>query len=124
MHAKHPTTNLERLFHEPNRLALMSALASSGAEGLSFGELRVACRLTDGNLSRHLTALEEEGIVRVAKTFVDRKPRTTITPTRKGLDRFDSYLAALECALAEARAALPARPRPRGAAAALRLAPA
>ena len=31
MHAKNPTTNLERLFHEPNRLALMSALASTGA---------------------------------------------------------------------------------------------
>ena len=123
MHAKNPTANLERLFHEPNRLALMSALASSGEEGLCFGDLRVACRLTDGNLSRHLTALEEEGIVRVEKTFVDRKPHTTITPTRAGLDRFGAYLAALERVLVEARAALPARHRSR-ATAALRLAPA
>lgn len=111
MPAKNPTANLERLFHEPNRLAMLSALASAGEEGLSFGELRVVCRLTDGNLSRHLTALEEEGIVCVEKTFVDRKPRTTITPTRKGLDRFAAYLATLERVLVEARAALPARHR-------------
>jgi DNA-binding transcriptional ArsR family regulator len=123
MHAKNPTTNLERLFHEPNRLALMSALASTGEEGLCFGELRVACRLTDGNLSRHLTALEEEGIVRVEKTFVDRKPRTTVTPTAAGLDRFAAYLTTLERVLAEARAALPARRRVR-ASAALRQSPA
>ncbi|MCX7007911.1 MAG: transcriptional regulator [Kiritimatiellaeota bacterium] len=111
MHTKNPTSNLERLFHEPNRLAMLSALASSGEEGLSFGELRTVCGLTDGNLSRHLTALEEEGIVCVEKTFVDRKPRTTITPTRKGLDRFAAYLATLERVLVDARASLPARHR-------------
>ena len=109
MHAKNPTTNLEKIFHEPNRLALMSALASASGEGLSFGELRVLCRLTDGNLSRHLTAMEEDGIVSVKKTFVEKKPRTTVTPTRAGLDRFGGYLAALEQVLMEARAALPAR---------------
>ena len=111
MPAKNPTTKLERLFHEPNRIAILSALASAGEEGLSFGELRVACQLTDGNLNRHLTALEEEGIVRVKKTFVDRKPRTTITPTSKGLDRFAAYLVSLERVLDEARDALPARHR-------------
>jgi len=105
------TMNLDRLFHEPNRLAILSALASADGEGLSFGELRVLCRLTDGNLNRHLAALEEEGVVRVTKTFVERKPRTTITPTSKGLDRFAAYLAALEHVLEEARDALPARHR-------------
>ena len=113
MHAKKQTTNLEKVFHEPNRLAIMSALASAGEDGLSFGELRVVCRLTDGNLSRHLQAMEEGGVVRVEKTYVERKPRTTVTPTRAGLDRFGSYLAALEQVLVEARAALPARHRVR-----------
>jgi DNA-binding transcriptional ArsR family regulator len=116
MPTKKPTTNLEKLFHEPNRLAILSALANADEEGLSFGELRVLCRLTDGNLNRHLAALEEEGIVRVKKAFVDRKPRTTILPTTKGLDRFAAYLAALECVLKEARDALPARNRARLAA--------
>jgi DNA-binding transcriptional ArsR family regulator len=111
MPSKITTANLEKLFHEPNRLAILSALASADGEGLSFGELRVVCRLTDGNLNRHLAALEEEGIVRVTKTFVERKPRTTIMPTSKGLDRFASYLAALERVLGEARDALPARHR-------------
>jgi DNA-binding MarR family transcriptional regulator len=116
MPKKKPTTNLEKLFHEPNRIAILSALANADEEGLSFGELRVLCRLTDGNLNRHLAALEEEGIVRVKKAFVDRKPRTTILPTTKGLDRFAAYLAALERVLKEARDALPARNRARLAA--------
>lgn len=111
MPSKKTTTNLDRLFHEPNRLAILSALASADREGLSFGDLRVVCRLTDGNLNRHLAALEEEGIVRVTKTFVERKPRTTIMPTNKGLDRFAAYLASLERVLEEARDALPARHR-------------
>ena len=123
MSARKPPANLERLFHEPNRLALMSALASASEEGLCFGDLRVACQLTDGNLSRHLTALELEGIVHVEKTFVGRKPHTTVTPTREGLDRFGAYLGALERVLVEARAALPARHRVR-AVTALRRAPA
>ncbi len=111
MPGKPTTTNLEKLFHEPNRLAILSALASADGEGLSFSELRVVCRLTDGNLNRHLAALEEEGIVRVKKEFVDRKPRTTILPTEKGLDRFAAYLASLERVLEDARDALPARQR-------------
>ena len=115
--------NLERLFHEPNRLAIMSALASTGADGLPFAELRELCRLTDGNLSRHLAALEADHIVRVEKSFVDRKPRTTILPTRVGLDRFAAYLATLEQVLADARAALPAH-HLRRAAGVLRRAPA
>ena len=105
------TDQLERLFHEPNRLAIMSALCSTGEEGLTFSALRDACRLTDGNLSRHLAALETAGAVSIEKQFVERKPRTTILPTRAGLDRFADYLAALERVLAETRAALPARKR-------------
>lgn len=47
---------LERIFHEPNRLAVMSHLAAA-AQGLTFPALRDACGLTDGNLNRHLKAL-------------------------------------------------------------------
>jgi DNA-binding PadR family transcriptional regulator len=61
--------------------------------------------LTDGNLNRHLKTLEEEGIVRVQKAFVNDKPRTTVSLTRGGLARFNQYLEKLEVVLQDARRA-------------------
>ncbi len=104
---KPDTDILERLFHEPSRLAIMSALCAA-EDGLTFGELKDTCDLTDGNLSRHLKALEEAGAVRIDKAFVGAKPRTTVRLTAAGLDRFREYLDALEEVLEKARHALPA----------------
>lgn len=95
---------LERLFHEPSRLAILSALCAA-RDGLSFTELRDACRLTDGNLSRHLKALEEEEVVRISKAFVGDKPRTTVALTRNGLARFSLYLDTLAAVLQDAKRA-------------------
>ena len=60
--------SLKRAFHEPNRLAILSQL-SGVSEGVIFNDLRDQCGLTDGNLSRHLKVLEEEGAV-VASKFL------------------------------------------------------
>ncbi|MHC4885988.1 MAG: winged helix-turn-helix domain-containing protein [Planctomycetota bacterium] len=106
-----PYQELERTFHEPNRLAIMSELAGA-PEGLSFSELKQHCGLTDGNLSRHLKALETAGAVIITKTFVGAKPRTTAVLTDAGRSSFLDYLAALEQILkaAEARMKGPATP--------------
>jgi DNA-binding transcriptional ArsR family regulator len=96
---------LERLFHEPNRMAILSALCAAG-DPLSFTELKTLSGLTDGNLSRHLKALEEASVIRISKTFVGVKPRTTVTLTDKGLKRFDDYLSALADVLKKARKAM------------------
>ncbi len=99
-----PAGALERLFHEPKRLAILSALCTA-RDGLAFTELRDTCQLTDGNLNRHLKVLEEEAVVRVKKAFVNDKPRTTVSLTRGGLARFNQYLERLEAVLQEARRA-------------------
>lgn len=98
-------SSLERLFHEPNRMAILSALCAS-AEPLSFTDLKETSGLTDGNLSRHLKALQEAGIIRVKKTFVGVKPRTTVVLTEKGLRRFEEYLDALSNVLQRAKDAM------------------
>lgn len=98
-------TVLERLFHEPNRMAILSALCAA-SDPLSFTELKSLSGLTDGNLSRHLKALEEASVIRISKTFVGVKPRTTVTLTDKGLRRFDDYLSALSDVLKKARKAM------------------
>lgn len=97
---------LEKIFHEPARLAIMSALCAA-ADGLTFTELKAECDLTDGNLNRHLKVLKENKVVRVKKAFVDDKPRTTAYLTAKGLDRFSEYLEALADVMKQAQAALP-----------------
>ena len=96
---------LERVFHEPSRMAIVSVLCASRG-GMTFTELRDRCGLTDGNLSRHVKMLEEEGIVRCLKTFVDAKPRTTVKLTASGTKRFKAYLDALEMVLKQATHAI------------------
>lgn len=98
-----PFSGLERLFHEPKRLAIVSNLAAV-SDGLTFSELKKACDLTDGNLNRHLKMLEEAGAVRVRKKFVGAKPRTTVFLSREGRRGFLRYLDALEAALKTATA--------------------
>lgn len=102
---------LERLFHEPSRMAILSALCAAG-DPLTFTELKGLSGLTDGNLSRHLKALEEASVIRIHKSFVGVKPRTTVALTEKGLKRFDEYLTALSEVLEKARQAVAAeRPK-------------
>ena len=106
--ASDPYEALERVFHEPSRLAIVSALCAA-EKGLSFTELRDACNLTDGNLNRHVKVLQEAQLVAVSKKFVDLKPRTTVRLTPHGLQRFGDYLEALKRVLAEAQASLPGK---------------
>jgi len=101
-----PYEALEKIFHEPNRLAIMSAVCAAD-KGLSFIELKEACDLTDGNLNRHLKVLEDAGVVRIEKKFVDAKPRTTVLISGKGLDRFNEYLSALSEVLKKAKNSIP-----------------
>jgi DNA-binding transcriptional ArsR family regulator len=99
------TSALERIFHEPNRMAILSALCAA-SEPLSFTELKSLSGLTDGNLSRHLKALEDANIIRLSKAFVGVKPRTTVILTEKGMKRFEDYLSALSDVLKKAKQAM------------------
>jgi len=110
-----PTTDpahelLERLFHEPSRLAIMSALCAA-ERGMSFVAIRDSCHLSDGNLNRHLKVLVDAGAVAVSKRFVKNKPLTTASITEQGLQRFQEYLMALSQVLEDARRALPGEAR-------------
>lgn len=86
---------LDRIFHEPGRLAIVSELCAS-EDGISFNQLKTDCQLTFGNTSSHLKVLHEAEIVDIKKSFVDNKPRTTIYITETGRERFIRYLGSLE----------------------------
>ena len=102
---ENPYAELKQIFHEPNRLAIMSALCNAD-DGLTFGELKDECNLTDGNLSRHLKALEQARAVRIKKSFAGSRPQTTIYLSDRGRDRFIEYLQALEEVLNKAAESL------------------
>ncbi len=104
--AGNPYEGLDRIFHEPNRLLIMSTLCAA-EKAPSFNELKTGCKLTDGNLNRHLKVLQEAGAVEIRKSFVDDKPRTTVALSKKGLEQFNEYLGALGEVLEAARKALP-----------------
>lgn len=88
-------SGLKKIFHEPSRLAIMSALCRS-IEPLTFSQLKEDCELTDGNLSSHLKMLEDAGIVELKKSVMNSKPRTEIVVTEEGRESFIEYLKALE----------------------------
>ena len=91
---------LDRLIHERIRLAIVSALAAN--DSLTFTELKRLLELTDGNLSRHLTTLQEAGLVEIWKGYRGKKPQTLCRLTDDGRRRFLDYVNVLEAVLADA----------------------
>ena len=65
---------LDRVLHEKARLGILTSLLAH-RDGLVFGQLRELCALTDGNLSRHLTTLQEAGLVEIWKSVKGKRPR-------------------------------------------------
>jgi len=102
-----PYENIKQIFHEPNRLAIMSALCAAETDGMTFNELKKECGLTDGNLSRHLNTLKRIDVIRIEKKFVGVKPRTTVFISENGYEKFNEYLNALSEVLEQAKESLP-----------------
>ncbi len=86
-------TRLDRLIHEPSRLAILMTLL--GVEEADFPFLVNTTGLSRGNLSVHLTRLEKAGYVSIEKTFVGKKPRTLVRLTPEGIASLERYLEVL-----------------------------
>jgi DNA-binding transcriptional ArsR family regulator len=78
----HPTNGIDDLVHQRHRLGILTITAE--AQLADFGYLRDALGLTPGNLSRHLTVLEDAGLVLVVKGYEGRRARTQVRITREG----------------------------------------
>jgi DNA-binding HxlR family transcriptional regulator len=86
---------LDRVIHEKARLSILTSLVTH-PKGVVFGDLKVMCRLTDGNLSRHLQVLEEAGLVVIEKGYDHKRPQTVCRITAPGRQRYLAYLKVLE----------------------------
>jgi DNA-binding transcriptional ArsR family regulator len=101
---------LDRAIHERARLGILTSLIAR-PKGVIFGDLKQMCGLTDGNLSRHLTVLEEEGIVALVKSFPNNRPQTLCRITARGRRRYLEYLQVLEQVVRDAGEAMRAAER-------------
>lgn len=86
---------LDRVIHERARLSVLTSLITH-PKGVTFGDLKQLCSLTDGNLSRHLRVLELARIVEIVKGHDRNRPQTVCRITASGRKRYLEYLETLE----------------------------
>jgi DNA-binding MarR family transcriptional regulator len=91
---EHITIRLNKAIHQKARLGIMSILMAS--KEVDFNYLKERLKLTDGNLSSHLSLLEREKFISIKKKFVKKRPKTLCQMTEKGRRAFKEYLENLE----------------------------
>ena len=87
-------TELDRLIHEPARLLIVTILST--VESADFLFLQHETDLTKGNLSSHLSKLEDAGYVKIQKTFKGKLPLTVCKLTAAGTKALTQYRQQLQ----------------------------
>lgn len=93
-------STLDDVIHGRLRLGIMAYLST--VSPATFLELKAKTNATDGNLSAHLSKLEDAGYVRIDKAFEGKKPVTRAELTDKGRAAWIAYLDRLKALLAAA----------------------
>lgn len=86
--------DLNRMVHEPARLAILTVLSACARADFTF--LQTATGLSKGNLSIQLTRLEEAGLVTIEKTIVRKRTLTTVALTPEGRSELVLYWRQME----------------------------
>ena len=81
--------NINRVVHEPVRLAILKILTS--AKEVDFNFLLTTLGVTKGNLATHINKLETTGFIEVKKEFRGKMPHTSYKVTRTGRRQFQKY---------------------------------
>jgi DNA-binding MarR family transcriptional regulator len=90
----HPLADIDQVIHAPARLMVLTYLYV--VESADYVFLIRLTGLTWGNLSTHLSKLEEAGYVAINKEFKGKKPHTTISLTKQGRTAFREYKRSLQ----------------------------
>jgi DNA-binding transcriptional ArsR family regulator len=81
--------SIDRVIHEPVRLAILKILSS--AKEADFKFLLTTLGLTKGNLATHINKLEETKLIAVKKEFRGKIPHTSYRITNTGRRQFQEY---------------------------------
>jgi DNA-binding MarR family transcriptional regulator len=87
-------TDLDRLIHEPARLLVVTILSTVASADFLF--LQRETGLTKGNLSAHLSKLEDAEYVKIEKTFKGKLPLTVVRLTSDGKKALTQYRQQLQ----------------------------
>jgi len=82
-------TSVDKLIHEPARLNIMAHLYVIDSADFLFMMRQTG--LTFGNLSAHMSKLEDAGYIEIIKEFIGKKPHTMLKITERGKRAFDDY---------------------------------
>lgn len=88
-----PMPDINRLIHEPARLTILAHLYV--VESADFLFLSRQTGLTAGNLSSHLSKLEEAGYIEIKKEFLDKRPHTMLSLTEEGRTAIRDYVQSM-----------------------------
>lgn len=88
---------LDPVIHAPKRLAAMAVLAN--ASTVTFRFLKDYLDVTDSDLSKHMSALENAGYVTTTKTGHGRGATTTYRMTKQGEQAYATHRDALRALL-------------------------
>jgi DNA-binding MarR family transcriptional regulator len=103
--SEHPAAGLDETVHQRHRLGILTIAAE--AKKVDFGYLRKTLDMTAGNLSRHVTILEEAGLIEVEKGYEGKRPRTWISINTAGRTALAAELSALRALVASVERAAP-----------------
>jgi DNA-binding MarR family transcriptional regulator len=81
--------DLDRMVHEPGRLAILTALSSCLSADFTY--LTRLTGMTRGNLSTHLSKLENAGLISINKRFIGKKPSTMVQLTKLGRTAIEEH---------------------------------
>lgn len=99
----HPARDLQDVVHQRTRLGIMAMLCE--VKRADFATIRSTLELTAGNLSQHLSVLENAELIVIEKTFEGKKARTWVKVTSAGKRAFRAELEALRALIARSDAA-------------------
>lgn len=86
--------NINNIIHQPIRLKIMTLLHMD--KSATFSRLKKELKLSDWNLWAHLEKLEKEEYIKINKSFIDKKPLSTITIEKKWENELISYIQTIQ----------------------------
>ncbi len=95
--SENPTAGLDDTVHQRHRLGVLTIAAET--KRVEFSYLKSALELTAGNLSRHITVLEQAGLLDVEKGYEGKRPKTWLHITDAGRKALAAEMAALRALL-------------------------
>jgi len=96
--ARAPGANdIDKLVHEPARYLILANLYVLDSADFLFVMRQTG--LTRGNLSSHMSRLEDAGYIEIVKDYIGKKPHTMLRLTPTGRSSFEDYRKRMQAML-------------------------